>query len=179
MKVLRPRILSAIAFVVSPTMLYADPVTAIQVSAKYTEKGVRSSVELVLPDYDKRYLGRTDPGGSLTLKEPLDCKAGMVLSVKPVSSWYRNTRKDMVCTNPEIVVVTRRAFDYQLYLANGQPRFDGTIGDMSMMYMGVDVHADGGSWQEIDGRLAQTDASAWLAGAMVPAGIPRQGRLLL
>ena len=40
------------------------------------------------------------------------------------------------------------------------------------MYMGVDVHTDGGSWQEIDGRLAQTDASAFLAGAFVPAGIP-------
>ena len=39
------------------------------------------------------------------------------------------------------------------------------------MYMGVDVQTDGGTWQEVDGRLAQTDASAWLAGAMVPAGI--------
>ncbi|MDE0223279.1 MAG: hypothetical protein OXJ90_28720, partial [Spirochaetaceae bacterium] len=39
------------------------------------------------------------------------------------------------------------------------------------MYMGVDVHTDGGMWQEVDGRLAQTDASAWLAGATVPAGI--------
>ncbi len=38
-------------------------------------------------------------------------------------------------------------------------------------YMGVDIHTDGGMWQEVDGRLAQTDASAWLAGAMVPAGI--------
>ena len=39
------------------------------------------------------------------------------------------------------------------------------------MYMGVDVHTDGGTWQEVDGRLAQTDASAWLAGATVPMGI--------
>ena len=39
------------------------------------------------------------------------------------------------------------------------------------MYMGVDVHTDGGAWQEVDGRLAQTDASAWLAGATVPMGI--------
>ena len=40
------------------------------------------------------------------------------------------------------------------------------------MYMGVGVMTDGGSWQEVDGRLAQTDASAYLAGAFVPAGIP-------
>ena len=40
------------------------------------------------------------------------------------------------------------------------------------MYMGIGVHTDGGTWQEVDGRLAQTDASAWLAGATVPAGIP-------
>jgi len=39
------------------------------------------------------------------------------------------------------------------------------------MYMGIGVNTDGGMWQEVDGRLAQTDASAYLAGAMVPAGI--------
>ena len=49
--------------------------------------------------------------------------------------------------------------------------FGQMMDDMKVMYMGVDVHTDGGSWQEVDGRLAQTDASAWLAGAMVPAGI--------
>ena len=50
--------------------------------------------------------------------------------------------------------------------------FGQMMDDMKVMYMGVDVHTDGGSWQEVGGRLAQTDASAWLAGAMVPAGIP-------
>lgn len=40
-----------------------------------------------------------------------------------------------------------------------------------VMFMGVGVYTDGGAWQEIDGRLAQTDANAGLAGAMVPAGI--------
>ena len=49
---------------------------------------------------------------------------------------------------------------------------DEMMDEMMVMYMGVDVHTDGGSWQEVGGRLAQTDASAWLAGAMVPAGIP-------
>ena len=44
------------------------------------------------------------------------------------------------------------------------------IDAMKVTYMGVDVYTDGGSWNAIDGRLAQTDASAWLAGAMVPAG---------
>ena len=44
-----------------------------------------------------------------------------------------------------------------------------SFGDVA--YMGVDVHTDGGSWQEVDGRLGQTDASAWLASARVPAGI--------
>ena len=46
-------------------------------------------------------------------------------------------------------------------------------GHMGMTtYMGVGVHTDGGSWQEVDGRLVQTDASAELAMAYVPAGIP-------
>lgn len=40
-----------------------------------------------------------------------------------------------------------------------------------IMYMDIDVRTDGGSWQEVDGRLAQTDASAWLASAIVPADI--------
>ncbi|MDE0222532.1 MAG: hypothetical protein OXJ90_24915, partial [Spirochaetaceae bacterium] len=39
------------------------------------------------------------------------------------------------------------------------------------MYMGVAVHTDGGRWDDVDGRLAQTDASAWLAAATVPMGI--------
>ena len=38
-------------------------------------------------------------------------------------------------------------------------------------YMGVGVHTDGGSWQEVDGRLAQTDASVEYSVAFVPAGI--------
>ena len=50
--------------------------------------------------------------------------------------------------------------------------FGQMMDEMKVRYMGVDVHTDGGSWQDVDGRLAQTDASAWLAGAMVPAGIP-------
>lgn len=47
----------------------------------------------------------------------------------------------------------------------------GMMEDMHVSYMGVDVYTDGGAWQEVGGRLAQTDATAWLAGAFVPAGI--------
>ena len=43
--------------------------------------------------------------------------------------------------------------------------------DMMVMYMGVGVSTDGGTWHEVEGRLAQTDAMAPLAGAMVPAGM--------
>ena len=47
----------------------------------------------------------------------------------------------------------------------------GMMEDMYVSYMGVDVYTDGGEWRQVGGRLAQTDANAWLAGAMVPAGI--------
>lgn len=44
-----------------------------------------------------------------------------------------------------------------------------SFGDVT--YRGVGVQTNGGSWQEVNGRLGQTDASAWLAGATVAAGI--------
>ena len=171
MKILNARNLIVIAVAVSSTTLYADVVTTIQVSDKHTGAGVPSSVELILPDYKKRYLGRTDSGGVLALDEPLDCRAGMALNVEPNSTWYRKTKKDMVCTNPEVVAVRRRYFDYWIDPANRRVPLGDMFRETSLMYMGFDVHATGGAWQEIDGRLAQTDASAWLAGAMVSGGI--------
>ena len=45
----------------------------------------------------------------------------------------------------------------------------------TVMYKGVEVYTEGGLWQEIDGRLAQTDPTALMAGALASVGVQGVG----
>ena len=65
--------------------------------------GVFSDVTLIRSDKSEIPLGHTNENGVLPLPQPEPCNAGMIIEVEPHTGWYKNARKNVECTDPEVV----------------------------------------------------------------------------
>ena len=106
--------LLALALVVSwapdDSLAQGQDLSEIHTLALDSGDGMESRVILIRSDESRRQLGITKSNGVLTLEQAEPCDAGMVLEAEPSSAWYKKGRKNIECTDPEIIEMQRVQF---------------------------------------------------------------------